>query len=378
MIWNLESGIWNKSPLSIYLHIPFCLRLCPYCHFYRVPEVLDWYVYLDAVTRELDALKIPAGREVYTLYVGGGTPTLMPHDFYRTFFQELGKRFDLSRLAEATIETDGSVTEANLADLVEAGFDRISIGIKSFNPRIREILGAGPLPDHDQVADAHSAGFPSVGLDLLYGIDGQEIKDLTWEIKQAIDSVPDHISLYMLEGSETGRPEESDPDLAAAMFRESARTMRSAGYRHYEITNFARPGGESLHNTVYWEDGDFIGLGPSAHSSITVEGVRDRWRNFPDIDAYLKDPASCREELSREKGLDRAREALILELRLTKGVHRPSFIRRYGFDPMELLRPYMKDLAELGLIKFSTQRVRLTVRGMLLSNEVFVRILDDG
>ncbi|MCJ7499375.1 coproporphyrinogen III oxidase family protein, partial [bacterium] len=181
--------------------------------------------------------------------------------------------------------------------------------------------------------------------------------------------------LYMLEEAKTGGPAESDPDLAAAMFRESVRVLGPAGYRQYEITNFARPGRDSLHNTVYWEDGDFIGLGPSAHSSITLDGVRVRWRNRPDIEAYLKDPASCHEELSREGGTDRAREALILGLRMTKGVNRPTFARRYGFDPMEFLKPHLGELMELGLIRFSADRVRLTTRGSLFSNEVFVRIL---
>jgi oxygen-independent coproporphyrinogen-3 oxidase len=111
---------------------------------------------------------------------------------------------------------------------------------------------------------------------------------------------------------------------------------------------------------------------------MTVDGTRIRWRNRPDIESYLIDPASCREELSREEGMDRARVALILGLRMTKGVHRPSFTQRYGSDPMELLKPHLAELAELGLIKFSANRVRLTKKGMLLSNEVFVRILDDG
>jgi oxygen-independent coproporphyrinogen-3 oxidase len=162
------------------------------------------------------------------------------------------------------------------------------------------------------------------------------------------------------------------------MFRESVRFLGAAGYRQYEITNFARPGMESLHNKVYWEDGDFIGFGPSAHSSITVDGKRVRWRNRPDIDTYLSDPISCREELSREEGAVRAREALILGLRMTKGVHRPSFARRYGSDPVEMLSPHLAQLTELGLVRYSGNRVRLTKKGMLLSNEVFVRVLDDG
>ena len=360
---------------SIYLHIPFCQRLCPYCHFYRVPEIPDWKVYLGAVTRELDAMESPVGGKLYSLYVGGGTPTLLPPDFYRPLFNVIGDRFDLTELAETTIETDGEVAEQKLADYSLAGFDRVSIGVKSFDPRIREILGAGGLLEVDPVAIARSAGFSFVGLDLIYGIEGQSMEDLAGDLERTVYLDPDHISLYMLEGPETGGPSESEPDLAAAMFRESARVLGAAGYRQYEITNFARPGQESLHNMVYWRDGDFIGLGPSAHSAMTVDDKRIRWRNRPDIEAYLKDPASCREELSSEEGTERAREALILGLRMTKGVHRPSFARRYGSDPMEFLKPHLGELTELGLIKFSAESVRLTKKGMLLSNEVFVKIL---
>ena len=361
--------------LSLYLHIPFCQRLCPYCHFYRVPEIPDWNVYLGALTGEIEALDSSVGRTVRTLYVGGGTPTLLPPEFYRSLFNVIGDRFDLTELAETTIETDGEVAEQKLADYSLAGFDRVSIGVKSFDPRIRDILGAGELLEVDPVANACSAGFSFVGVDLIYGIEGQSMEDLTGDLERTVYLDPDHISLYMLEGPETGGPSESEPDLAAAMFRESARILGAAGYRQYEITNFARPGQESLHNMVYWKDGDFIGLGPSAHSAMTVDGTRIRWRNRPDIQAYLKDPASCREELSREEGTDRAREALILGLRMTKGVHRPSFARRYGSDPMELLKPHLGELTELALIKFSAERVRLTRKGMLFSNEVFVKIL---
>lgn len=366
------------TAFSIYLHIPFCTRLCPYCHFYKVPEVPDWKVYLDAVIGELDAMVNPAGGSVTTLYVGGGTPTLMPPEFYGSLLAALDDRLGLTQLAEATIETDGGIAGDKLEGYTRAGFDRVSVGVKSFDSKMREILGAGQLTDPDPVATARSAGFSSVSLDLVYGFEGQGMDDLITDLMRAVLLDPDHVSLYALEEAETGRPREGEPDLAAAMFRESARTLLAAGYHQYEITNFARSGHESLHNTVYWEDGDFIGLGPSAHSAVTADGTRVRWMNRPDISAYLGDPESCREELSREIGPDRAKEALILALRMTKGVHRPTFALRYGCDPLELLKPHLAELTELGLIRYSAGRVRLTTRGMLLSNEVFVRILEDG
>ncbi len=378
-IRNLKPATQNSKPktqnLSIYLHIPFCTRLCPFCHFYRVREVPDWRIYLEAVAREIAACECPAGGTVQTLYVGGGTPTILPPEFYNSLLDVITGCFDLAGLAEATIETDAHLSAGNLAPYAAAGFDRVSIGVKSFDPRMRRVLGTGDSTQPDPVANARSAGFSSVSLDLIYGFQGQTMESFISDLKGALVADPDHISLYMLEGADTCQPGEGDPDLTAAMFRRSARILGAGGYKQYEITNFALTGQESLHNTTYWEDGDFIGLGPSAHSSVTDNGVRTRWRNRPDIQAYLEDPLTCKEILSREEGGDRAREALILGLRLTRGVHRPSFARKYGSDPMELLGPHARELRDLGLIRFSADHVRLTTRGMLLSNEVFVKIL---
>ena len=384
---SLNSSLLPPA-FSLYLHIPFCQRLCPYCHFYRIPEVPHWKKYLEAVTKEIDGLSAdspaPAGlgpndlSRIHTIYVGGGTPTLLPPQFYSEFLQFTGDRFDISCMAEATIETDGDVTPELLSGYSHAGFDRVSVGVKSFLPQIREILGAGELVHQDPVAAARAAGFGSVSIDLIYGIKGQTMDDLTDDLEAAAQCGPDHISLYSLEQegeAQVGKPEECEPDLAADMFRESARILRAAGFRQYEITNFSRPGHRSWHNMVYWQDGDFIGLGPSAHSSFTRDGVRTRWRNLPDLAAYMRSPAACREEVSREKGAEKAREALILALRMTEGVHRPSFTLKYGIDPLELLRPHLSELTELGLIRYSSKMVRLTTKGMLLSNEVFVRLL---
>jgi len=360
---------------SVYLHIPFCRRLCPFCHFYRVPDIPDWRVYFESVKRELDSIRPEDVGPVRTLYVGGGTPTLFPARFYRELFHVLEDRFDLSSLKESTIETDGDVSEEELDSLVDAGFDRISIGVKSFLARARGLLGIGPWSGPDPVAMARSVGFSSVSIDLVYGMEGQLLNDFVWDLGHAADKGPDHMSLYSLEEGNRSGPRQADPDLAAAMFRESRRILTTDGYQQYEITNFARAGHPSRHNTAYWDDADYIGIGPSAHSSLTRKGVRVRWRNRPNVAQYLKDPIGCREGFSRLVRIDRAREALILGLRMTEGVSRAPFLERYGYDPMELFRPHLRDLEEPGLVRFSAGRIRLTTRGMLLSNEVFVRLI---
>jgi oxygen-independent coproporphyrinogen-3 oxidase len=332
-------------------------------------------LYLDAVSRELDSICGEAAGPLRTIYVGGGTPTLLPTDFYGGFFRILEERFDLSRLEEATVESDGEFTAGDGASLVRAGFDRISVGVKSFKADIRDILGVGRLKLSDPVAAARIAGFSSVSLDIVYGVQGQILGDFVSDLDHALSLAPDHVSLYALEERGDAGPGQGDPDISAAMFRESMRILRQNGLRQYEITNFARPGHRSVHNSAYWRDRDYFGLGPSAHSSLTRNGVRMRWRNRPEIAAYLEDPEGCREEVIREGGADRAREALILGLRMSEGVERTSFTTTYGFDPVELIRPHFRDLVEFGLLRSGARRVRLTTRGMLLSNEVFVRIL---
>jgi oxygen-independent coproporphyrinogen-3 oxidase len=340
-----------------------------------VPEVPEWRVYLDALTRELDVVSDRAEGQLSTLYVGGGTPTLLPPDFYERFFAALRARFDLSRLEEATIETDGEIGAGDLDRLVKTGFNRLSAGIKSFNPRTRDALSTGPPPEHDPVGAARTAGFSSVGLDIIYGIEDQTLDEFLSDIESAVSLGPDHISLYSLEENGDAGPREAEQDISAAMFRQSIQLLRNAGFRHYEITNFSRPGHRSAHNSVYWFDGEYFGLGPSAHSSMTRGDVRVRWHNSPEVSSYLLNPGGCLVETSREGGIQRAREALILGLRMSEGVKRVPFQIRYGYDPVELLRPHFKTLVELGLIRSSTSRTRLTTRGMLLSNEVFEKLI---
>ncbi len=176
---NFKTAVTLFMSFSIYLHIPFCRRLCPYCHFYRVPEIPPWRTYLEAVRKEIEALDPADLGPVNTVYVGGGTPTLLPPEFYAQLFDLVGDRFDLTGLWESTIETDGDVNPEQLAGYSQAGFDRVSVGVKSFDPRIREILGAGELSHPDPVAAARSAGFTSVGIDLVYGI-GWSISSFFW------------------------------------------------------------------------------------------------------------------------------------------------------------------------------------------------------
>ncbi|TNF47107.1 radical SAM family heme chaperone HemW, partial [bacterium] len=324
---------------SLYIHVPFCRSLCPYCHFYRIPpRPGDEERYLKALLIEASTLGLEAPGPVRTIYFGGGTPSLLSSFFYVELFANLRELFDLEYLIETTLEVDARITKDELLGLANAGFDRVSIGIKSFQKE--SLIKLGVQHDSERSLEAiewaRASGFSSVGIDLLYGFEGQEIRDFISDVEIGLAVKPDHISLYALQECPEQGPRESDPDIAAQMFRESRRVLIADGYSQYEICNFAKPGHISLHNINYWMDGDYFGLGPSSHSALTLDGSRRRWANRDDLDGYLKDPVKVREELSVEDSKKSPAEALILALRLAEGVDIERFILRHGVDPRKL------------------------------------------
>ncbi len=373
---NMKSAGWFPPFFSIYIHVPFCWNLCDFCHFYRVkPREIE--AYLDALAREVDSISGTISAPVRSVYVGGGTPSVLPARFYESLFRHLDEAFFMDGTSESSIEVVPGAGTDELGRLQEAGFGRVSIGIKSFDPDSLAALGVRREEESAErsVEAARSAGFISVGIDLVYGFSGQEEESFINDLQTALLLDPDHISLYSLVQSADSGPREINQDTAAAMFTESIRTLIAGGYRQYEICNFAKPGHECLHNINYWRDGDFIGLGPSAHSAVTAEGTRSRWRNAADLAAYMADPGSVKEELCVEGPEIRPAEALMLALRQTEGVDIDHFILRYGKDPRIILGSSLKRFRELGLIRTSARRIRLTTRGMLLSNEVFGAIV---
>ena len=373
---DMKSGGWFPPFFSIYIHVPFCLNLCDFCHFYREkPREVD--TYLDALAREVHSISGRISAPVRSVYVGGGTPSVLPARSYESLFRHLDEAFFMDGVLESSIEVVPETGTDELVRLSEAGFERVSIGIKSFNPDSLAALGARREEESAEgsVEAARNAGFISVGIDLVYAFSGQKEESFIDDIQTALLLDPDHISLYSLVQSADLSPREINQDTAATMYTESRRILIAGGYLQYEICNFAKPGHECLHNINYWRDGDFIGLGPSAHSAVTAEGTRSRWHNAADLAAYMADPGSAGEELSVEGPEIRPAEALMLALRQTEGVDIDHFILRYGKDPRKILGPSLKRFSELGLIRTSARRIRLTTRGMLLSNEVFGAIV---
>ncbi|MBF8258574.1 MAG: coproporphyrinogen III oxidase, partial [Actinobacteria bacterium] len=267
---------------GIYVHIPFCVRKCSYCDFYSVAgdraAIED---FLGLLVREMDlfAGKFPGEAAVLadTVFFGGGTPTVLGADALCGILAALKERFPIEPDAEVTTEANpGTVSAEDFLTLRAGGFNRVSIGVQSFNKATLETLGRIHGVEEVRAAhrDARHAGFSSIGMDLIFGIPGQEAADWAADLDMAVTFLPAHISAYALAPEPgtpihgaIGRGEMRMPtdEAVADMYEETRRLLSRAGYRHYEISNFARPGSECRHNLKYWRRQGYLGLGPSAH-----------------------------------------------------------------------------------------------------------------
>ena len=274
-----------SDPFALYVHIPFCTAKCTYCDFnsYAGQDSL-MAAYTDAVVREagLWAHHL-AGRKAETVFFGGGTPSLLPIDLMERIVAALRDRFDLDAAAEISLEANpGSVDLAHLEGLRAAGFNRISFGVQSFHDE--ELRQLERIHDAHEVEDAvgwaGAAGFENINLDLIYGLAGQSLAAWKTNLETGLALTPAHLSLYALtleEGTpltrDVGRGRSAGPDLdlQADMFEWSRERLAAAGFRYYEVSNWARPGRECRHNLVYWRNGDWLGLGAGAHSHLAGE-----------------------------------------------------------------------------------------------------------
>ncbi|MEK6710226.1 MAG: radical SAM family heme chaperone HemW [Nitrospinota bacterium] len=393
-----EGGGGAPRPLSVYVHIPFCLAKCGYCDFnsYAVENLIslgraggDWAPrYTDALLRELEgrcrSLGLE-GRRAETLFFGGGTPSLLPADQTARILEALRGRFRLAPDAEVTLEANpGASDAARFAALGEAGVNRISIGVQSFDDEALRRLDRVHTGDEARAAfrAAREAGFRNLSLDLMFGIPFQTPGAARADIESALELGPEHLSAYELtiepgtafhalhsRGELPGLPDE---EAALAMWRLRDRLLARAGYERYEISNFARPGRRCRHNLNYWRRGEYLGLGAGAHSFI---GQKRLWNHArPDVyQAKADDPAAGEEILDDPaKALG---EALMLGLRLKEGVSLPEIARSSGTDPEERFGPLFEELGRGGLLEREDGALRLTSRGTLLANRVLARFL---
>lgn len=386
---------WSTDPWSLpygphlYLHIPFCRARCRYCDFVSYVGRGELHTpYAVALCGEIllakdDLAKAPPGPP--TLYIGGGTPTVLPLPALESILRACGEVLDLSA-AEITLEANpGTVSAGSLRALSALGVERLSLGVQSFSEAALCLLGRihTPAEARQAYAWARAAGFASVGLDLIFGLPGQTLAAWQRDLEEALALAPEHLSLYCLTLEEdtplardvaSGELPTPEEDLAADMYLLAEERLEAAGYWHYELSNWARPGHFSRHNIAYWRNEDYRGCGVAAHS----HRGRRRWANTASLAGYL---AALEEGLlppAEEEELDlptATGEGMMLGLRLTAGVPYAAFRERYGAEMETLYGPILQELAGLGLLEQDRERVRLSPRGRLLGNQVFARFL---
>jgi len=376
----------------LYIHIPFCQRKCPYCAFVSKqgsPAEIDRYVNQLMGEMRLAARESNPFQALDSVFLGGGTPSLLSPRQVGRILELADTLFGLSEGAEITLETNpGTVLKQTLEGFRLAGVNRLSMGVQSFHDRMLAALGRIHTAQQadDAVIAARRAGFDNIGIDLIHTLPGQTPRMWNEDLRHTLDLGVEHISIYGLTieddtpFAEQYADQDSipDDDLSADMFEAADSVLTSAGYEHYEIANYARPGFRSRHNSGYWRRDGYLGLGTGAHSLLRGSGYGVRFGNTCDPDDYAAAitraelPRRDRIELSRE---DAMAEFMFLGLRMAEGVSSDDLEREFGVSLWQQYGKALDNLIELGLLTSDEQDVRLTIRGMLLSNLVFTGFL---
>jgi putative oxygen-independent coproporphyrinogen III oxidase len=366
----------SATPLGLYVHVPFCRTRCRYCDFYRVGENRPrMELFLAALGREIAGVEPPPGHRVDSIFLGGGTPSLLEPRAVHSLLGALRQRFPGAADCEVSLESNPSdLSVDRLAGYRAAGINRLSLGVQSLSDRELTLLGRrhDARRAADCVAWARAAGFANLSLDLMLGIPGQTAASFRRTVEGALALAPDHLSVYILEvhaGSEIDGLQRRRPALFPSeeaqcrRYEWLAEALPAMGYEHYEISNFARPGARCRHNLKYWRREPYLGFGPSAHSCL---GSR-RWRRPADLVAYLADPLAAEPQTSGER-----EEIVFLGLRLADGLDLGELSALLG-RRSEGVRRRLAELAPL--VEIDGDRVRFTVRGFLVSNAVLGEVL---
>ncbi len=396
--------------ISLYLHIPFCHAKCHYCDFNSYAGMLglrEEYVaaLLDeiALAGRRTALADGSPRRCRTIFFGGGTPSLLTNEQVAAILAAARSAFALDADAEITLEANPGALEYDRLDSLRAtGVNRLSMGAQSFDPALLKWMGRIHTPEETEQAfrAARDGGFTSVNLDFIFALPGQSLA--TWQatLERAIALGPEHLSLYSLiveEGTplftwvRQGKVAPADEDIAADMYEYAEARLAQAGYRQYEISNWAKPGYECQHNLTYWRNLPYIGLGAGAHSWFAghrfaeerairryIARVRTSCAEHESPETELQLPAGAitqNERITREGEMV---ETAMVGLRLVEGLDLVAFATRFQYDFFEVFGAQLADVSALGLVERVGDMFRLSERGRLLGNEVFVRLLPDS
>lgn len=360
---------------GLYVHVPFCARKCPYCAFFSRPAQPDLVAaWFQGLAEEI--ARLPAGFAPESVYLGGGTPTALAEDELDRLCGLIHARTELGNVAEWTCETNpGTLTPAKAARLKNGGVTRLSIGAQSFADATLKRLGRihSSAEIREAVDLARAVGFDNLGLDVMYGVPGAGPAAFAADMEAALALDPEHVSCYCLE-IEPGTPFADQAragqlavraDEQRAQFDWARQRLAAAGWAHYEISNFAKPGRECRQNLLYWSGGEYLGVGPAAHSHWA--GVR--WGNSPELPRWQR---AFEEKLEPAA---KARETLVMGLRRIAGWGRAEFRAATGFDYDELRGREIADLAAKGLLVAEPDCLRLAADALFVSDSVFAELV---
>lgn len=373
-----------KDKISLYIHIPFCVRKCLYCDFPSfsgMESIFDDYVRM--LCREIDETYSDyRGMEVKSIFVGGGTPSVLPPALLGRISDKIFSRFDVDSKAEITIETNpGTLDAKKLAEMKSMYFNRLSMGLQAWQDRLLKKLGRIHTADEFETnfLQARDAGFKNINVDLMFALPAQSLDDWQETLEKVIKLRPEHISAYSLiieEGTpffdmfDRGELKETDEETDRKMYYLAKEMLNDKGYKQYEISNFAREGFECYHNKVYWRTEEYQGFGLGAHSYS--DGVR--FHNTYDMKEYLRGGGLRldKEFLSLQ---EKQEEFMFMGLRMNEGVSEAEFLSRFGESMDSVYGDEIKELISEELLVKKDGRLSLTDRGVDISNSVFEKFI---
>ena len=368
----------QAKPSSAYVHIPFCTQICYYCDFSKVfikNQPVD--AYLEHLIQETRSYEIGKLR---TLYIGGGTPTALSAQQLAYLLSELHKVMDLSEVEEFTIEANpGDLDPDKIAVLKDSQVNRVSLGVQTFDNKMLKKIGRSHQEQdiYDNIRHLKQAGFDNISIDLIYALPGQTMDQVKENVAKAIDLDIPHMSLYSLilenhtvfmNRMRRGKLPLPKEELEAEMFEYIIEELEKAGFEHYEISNFSKPGFESRHNLVYWDNAEYYGLGAGA--SGYVDGIR--YKNHGPIRHYLEAIEAGKARITEEHLTleEKMEEELFLGLRKKSGVSKARFEEKFGVSFDQRYGQVVASLTEQGLLVPDDKQVRMTKRGLFLGDTV--------
>ena len=374
------------NKIGIYIHIPFCKKKCSYCDFISFSCYEKWEEeYVNCIIEEIMKKEIEGKfKEVSTIYIGGGTPSIIDSKNIIKILETIKNRFNITENTEITIEVNpGTVTKEKLDDYKKAGVNRISIGLQTTHNRILNLIGR--IHSYEQFIETYDlvqkVGFENINVDLMLAIPTQTESELIESVKKVIELNPNHISLYSLIVEENTELEKMifseaieliDDKTERKMYWKTKSLLEKNGYNQYEISNFAKKGYESKHNLDCWNQEEYIGFGVAAHSYINNK----RYSNIENLEKYIEliknkkinDIININEIQNREI---KAKEFMMLGFRKIEGVSISEFERRFRINPLFYFRFEISKLEEIGLIEVDLDNIKLTKKGLDLANKVF-------